>query len=390
MSEPVVTATLILLLLGAGEFISILTKARVPMLLVVVIGYLILLWTDVFPQDMVGNSTLSAFGAMMVAPLIVHMGTLVPFKLLKSQVKSVVIALSGIVMAVILVLAVVPLLFDYASAVAGVGPLTGGTIAFVLTVEALQDLDLSSLIVVPALVIASQKLIGMPLASFFLRRHAKYVKETMCTDEVMDQTSEENLDSFESNKKKTWIPAQYQTNLLLLLQIFIGGSLAVFLADLTGINYSLWALFIGIIGALLGFYNTKMLERANSFGIAMAGLIIFTIGSMDDVTPSMFVGYIPLVVTIMVVGSIGIIVGGIISSKLLKWNLNKGIPVALTALFGFPADFLLCEEVSRSVADDSKEEKIIFDEILTPMIVGGFTTVTTGSIVVVSILVQTL
>lgn len=390
MSEPVVTATLILLLLGAGEFISILTKARVPMLLVVVIGYLILLWTDVFPQDMVGNSTLSAFGAMMVAPLIVHMGTLVPFKLLKSQVKSVVIALSGIVMAVILVLAVVPLLFDYASAVAGVGPLTGGTIAFVLTVEALRDLDLSSLIVVPALVIASQKLIGMPLASFFLRRHAKHVKETMCTDEVMDQTSEENLDSFESNKKKTWIPAQYQTNLLLLLQIFIGGSLAVFLADLTGINYSLWALFIGIIGALLGFYNTKMLERANSFGIAMAGLIIFTIGSMDDVTPSMFVGYIPLVVTIMVVGSIGIIVGGIISSKLLKWNLNKGIPVALTALFGFPADFLLCEEVSRSVADDSKEEKIIFDEILTPMIVGGFTTVTTGSIVVVSILVQTL
>lgn len=390
MSDPVVTTTLILLLLGAGEFVSILTKARVPMLLVVVIGYLILLWTGIFPGDMVGNSTLSAFGAMMVAPLIVHMGTLVPFKLLKSQVKSVLIALSGIVMAVILVLAVVPFVFDYSSAVAGVGPLTGGTIAFVLTVEKLQELDLSSLIVVPALVIASQKLIGMPLASFFLRRHAKHVKETICTEEMMEQTPDDKLDYFEKNKKKTWIPEQYQTSILLLLQVFIGGSLAVILGDLTGINYSLWALFIGIVGALFGFYNTKMLDRANSFGIAMVGLIIFTIGSMDDVTPSMFLGYIPLVITIMLVGSIGIIVGGIISSKLLKWNLNKGIPVALTALFGFPADYLLCEEVSRSIADNSKEEKLIFDEILTPMIVGGFTTVTTGSIVVVSILIQTL
>src|SRR5699024_8812153 len=101
---------------------------------------------------------------------------------------------------------------------------------------------------------------------------------------VMDQTSEENLDSFESNKKKTWIPAQYQTNLLLLLQIFIGGSLAVFLADLTGINYSLWALFIGIIGALLGFYNTKMLEHANSIGIGFAELFIFSNNTLDDVT----------------------------------------------------------------------------------------------------------
>lgn len=74
----------------------------------------------------------------------------------------------------------------------------------------------------------------------------------------------------------------------------------------------------------------------------------------------------------------------------MKWDLNKGVPVALTALFGFPGDYIICEEVSRSVADNEKERQAIFNEILTPMLVGGFTTVTTASIVIASILVQTL
>ncbi|HLR03245.1 MAG TPA: hypothetical protein VK111_10930 [Virgibacillus sp.] len=389
MSEPVVTTMLILILLGVGEFLSIISKARIPMLLVVTIGYLILIWTGVIPKDMLSSSVMSAFGSMMVAPLIVHMGTLVPFKLIKQQIKSVVIALSGIIVSVILVLTIVPLIFDYSTAVAGIGPLTGGTISFVLTVEKLKELDLLGLVAIPALIIAIQSKIGLPLAAQFLRRHARHVKETTCTKEALKEAKSAGETSI-LEKSQTWIPKKYQTNLLLLLQIFIGGSLAVFLGDLTGINYSLWALIIGILGSVLGFYNNSMLERSNSFGIAMVGLIIFTLGNMDEITPSMFLGYIPVVAVTMIIGVIGIMVGGIVASKLLKWNLDKGIPVALTALFGFPGDYLLCEEVSRSVGDNEQQQKAIFDEILTPMLVGGFTTVTTASIVVVSILVETL
>lgn len=389
MSEPVVTTMFILLLLGVGEFLSIISKARIPMLLVVTMGYLILLWTGVFPKGMVSSSVLGAFGSMMVAPLIVHMGTLVPFKLLKSQIKSVIIALTGIVVAAVLVITIIPLFFNYASAVSGVGPLTGGTIAFVLTVEKLQDLNFPGLVTVPALVIAVQGLIGMPLAVIFLRRHAANVKNTTCSNKAL-QAAKENGTQSEEKKSQTWVPEKYQTSMLLLLQIFVGASLAVILGNATGISYSLWALVIGIVGSLIGFYNTRMLERSNSFGIAMAGLVMFTLGEMDDVTPGMFVGYIPVVVSIMVLGVIGIMVGGVIASKLLKWDLNKGIPVALMALIGFPGDYLLCAEVSRSVGENDEQQNAIFDEILTPMLVGGFTTVTTGSIVIVSIMLQTL
>lgn len=390
MNEPIVATMLILLLLGVGEFLSIKSRARIPMLLVVMLGYLVLLWTGIFPKDLIGSSALTAFGGLMIAPLIVHMGTMVPFKLLKSQIRAVFIALFGIIVAAVFVLLLVPMLFDYASAVAGIGPLTGGTIAFILTTDKLQELGLVSLITIPALVIAIQGLIGMPLATHYLRRHAYHIKRELSSNSNIETAATSDATSIKEKKRKTWIPEKYQTNVILLLQLFIGGSLAIFLGNLTGISYSLWALIVGVGGALLGFYNDKMMDRSNSFGIAMVGLIIYSLGAMNDITPSMFVGYIPVVLTIMVVGILGIIAGGIIASKLMKWDLNKGVPVALTALFGFPGDYIICEEVSRSVADNEKERQAIFNEILTPMLVGGFTTVTTASIVIASILVQTL
>src|SRR5699024_11160372 len=102
-------------------------------------------------------------------------------------IKSVVIALSGIIVSVILVLTIVPLIFDYSTAVAGIGPLTGGTISFVLTVEKLKELDLLGLVAIPALIIAIQSKIGLPLAAQFLRRHARHVKETTCTKEALKE-----------------------------------------------------------------------------------------------------------------------------------------------------------------------------------------------------------
>ena len=66
------------------------------------------------------------------------------------------------------------------------------------------------------------------------------------------------------------------------------------------------------------------------------------------------------------------------------------MPVALTALFGFPADYLLCQEVARSMGRTPAETKAIMDDIYTPMLIGGFTTVTLSSVVVASILVSTI
>lgn len=89
-----------------------------------------------------------------------------------------------------------------------------------------------------------------------------------------------------------------------------------------------------------------MLERANSFGLAMVGIILVILPSMNTVTVRTFIGYLPAILLIIALSIAGLVVGGYIGSRIFKWDPRKGIPVALTATFGFPGDYLICEEVS--------------------------------------------
>src|SRR5699024_131796 len=127
-----------------------------------------------------------------------------------------------------------------------------------------------------------------------------------------------------------FLPRKYQTPIVFLFLIFLGGAIAIALDNLTGINYSLWALLIGFIGVLLGFYKDNMMERANSFGITMSLLIIVVMESVEDVTPEMFTTYLPHVLLLLFIGITGLFLGGFIATKLLKWHPFKGISIALT------------------------------------------------------------
>ncbi|WP_048600574.1 hypothetical protein [Rubeoparvulum massiliense] len=391
LDQPIIAVALLFGLLVVGEVISILSRARIPMLFVVFIGYLILLWTGIFPEDIVDKSTLKTFAALMIAPLIVHMGTLIPFKIMKQQYKAVLIALTGIIIAAVTVLLVVTPILGYPSAVSAIGPLTGGIIAFLITSDKLQAIGLSALVVIPALVLALQSIVGLPLASNLLRKYSYKVRDQYEAEQALQQEAAATMEAVEDEStKKLWIKEKYATPVVILFQLFLGGALAVALGNWTGINYSLWALVIGFIGMFVGFYPEKSMVKANSFGIAISALIIFILPSLNSVTFDVFIKNIPVVLLILGIGAGGIILGGFIGSKLFKWEPTLGIPVALTAMFGFPGDYIICDEISRSTGRTEDEQNYIFEKILSPLLIGGFTTVTVASIVIASILMETL
>lgn len=388
LSNPVIATTLIFALIALGEWLSIVSRARVPMLLTAMVGFLILTWTGIFPKDILEKSQFPALGAILIGPAILHMGTMIPFSLLKSQFKAVIIALGGILVSGILILTIIPLIFDYPTAVAGVGPISGGIIALIITSEKLTELGMTSLVIIPALVVAFQGLMGMPLAMNFMRRYAVKIQKDIDNGTFVPMVSEaDTLEEEEKSKKQG--PFKSSTTLK-LFYIFVGASIGVALGTVTPVHYTLWCLAIGVIGLKIGIFEPKTLEKANSFTITMIGIIFVVIGSMAGVTPSQVWSNLPSILLILVIGTFGIAVGGFIMSKLVKWHPYKGMPVALTALFGFPGDYILCEEVSRSVARNEKEAKAIFDELLAPMLIGGFTTVTVASVIIAGILVQTL
>ncbi|WP_175614846.1 hypothetical protein [Piscibacillus halophilus] len=386
LHNPLIATVLIFTLIALGEWVSIVTKARVPMLLTAMVGFLILSWTGIFPEDIMDRSQFALLGSILIGPAIVHMGTLIPLTVLKSQYKAVIIGLSGIIISGILVLSVVTFVFNYETAVAGIGPISGGVVALLITQEKLTEIGLSTIIVVPALIVAFQGVLGMPLALNFMRRYAAKMIKGIDDGTFVPMNGNALKQPLDQQKQG---PLRSSPTIKLFL-VFVVGAIGVILGEITGVHYSLWCLGLGILSVKIGLLENESLNKANSFTLTMIGIIFVVIGTMADVTPQQVLDNLPAILTILLLGTFGIALGGFIGSKLVKWHPYKGMPVALTALFGFPGDYILCEEVSRSVARNEKEEKMIFDELLTPMLIGGFTTVTVASVIIAGILIQTL
>jgi len=394
-----VVASLIMVgVLAVGDMVSFKTRAKLPSLLVASVLFYILLQTELIPSDIIDSTTLTAIGTVMIPVLLVHLGTAIPIEGIKQQYKAVFITLVGLVFSVVLILTVVPLFFDFQSAIAGAGPLTGGLIAYIVTSDALKEVGFENLVAVSISVYILQKIIGMPITSLLLRKYAQqfkrtiegkgYVSSAITADEAQAQAQEEKE---EASEKKYLLPDEYMDSpFIMIFLILIGGAIAVGLSTVTGIHESIFGLIIGLAGNYYGIYPQKALERANGFGLAMVSLILIVLGSLADVTPQQLLSVLPVILTIIAIGTVGLVVGGFLASKLFKWHPLKGISVALTALYGFPADYLIVQEVSRSVGETEEEENAIFDDILSPMLIGGFVSVSTASILIASVLVKLL
>ena len=364
--EPIYSAAIVLAFIAVGELVSIWSKARVPSLLVAMLGIFIFAQLGLVPKTVVDDSMMPAIYTILVAPILFHMGSLIPLPTLLKQWRSVIIAISGMLVAVLLLAAVIVPLFGFPHFVAGSGPLAGGIVATSLTTEGLTAAGVSSAIVVlPALVLMMQSLPAMPMTNFLLRRFAiglrdsgqleKLAADANATGAADDQTGDGGATggtATATKKKPVTLPQFLVDNELFnLFAVLVGGSVATLLAVPTHIPSSILALLLGIASTAIGLTP----ERA--------------------------------LVIILVVGGAGIMLGGFIATKLLRWQPTLGMSVALTAMYGFPADYLLTNEVARSVGRDEVEREQLTDAMLPAMLVGGFTSVSAGSVAIASVLV---
>ena len=95
---------------------------------------------------------------------------------------------------------------------------------------------------------------------------------------------------------------------------------------------------------------------------------------------------VPMLV-IIGVGVIGIYMFSFIAGKILKVSTNLAFATSLTALYGFPADYILTTEIVRSLATNKEEEDVLYQHMVPPMLVGGFVSVTIVSVVLAGVFV---
>ncbi|ETI69777.1 hypothetical protein [Neobacillus vireti] len=401
MSQMLALVIVVLILL-IGDWVAVRTKAWVPSIFISAVLFLIGYWTF-FPKEIVSVAGIPPVVAtMLMYLLITNMGTLLSLKELKEQWKTIVIALSGILGIIALLFGIGTFIYGFETIVVAIPPLVGGVVSALIMSEGAKEAGLASLSVFAIVIYVMQGFAGYPLTSIMLKKEGKrlltqYRQGDMAVKGQPEAAAEVSA-SVESAKPELKLfkrlPDKYNTEYFkffrLALVAFLAYLVSTLLAPIVSISPFVLCLLFGIIAKSIGFLEKQVLQKANAFGFALMGLMLFVFDGLKQATPSMMLEIIyPLVGTI-VIGVIGMYIFSFIAGKILKVSKEMAFAVSLTALYGFPADYIITNEVIKSLTNDEKEKEMLTSRMLPPMLVGGFITVTIVSVLLAGIFVKFL
>lgn len=388
--------TIVLAILYIGDIVATRTKAWIPSVFVCTVLFLIGYWTF-FPKDIVSIAGIGPVVAtMLMYLLITNMGTLLSLKELKNQWKAIVISLAGIVGIIAILFTIGAMIFDLKTMIVAVPPLVGGVVAALVMSEGASAAGLEDLAVFAIVIYVIQGFAGYPITSIVLKREAKRLLKEHQQGKLhtISQVQEEENAATEQPKLLRKIPANYNTEYFKFFRLALVGLLAygtsTVLAPIVTVNALVLCLVFGVLASTIGFLEKQPLQKANGFGFAIMGLMLFIFDGLKQATPEMLMRIIvPLVVSI-VLAVVGMYIFSFIAGKILKVSPNLAFAVSLTALYGFPADYILTNEVVKSSTTDEKEREMLLSRMLPPMLVGGFISVTITSVILAGIFVNWL
>ncbi len=387
--------SIVLVILMIGEIVSTKTKAFIPSVFVSAVLFLIGFWT-ILPADLVTQSSFATpvvYVSMYL--LLTHMGTLMSVKELLAQWRTIVIAMMGIVGICAMTLTIGNALFGWQTVVAATPPLTGGVVASILMSTAATELGLPTIAVLATAMYIMQGFFGYPLTAVLLKKEATRLADQVRSGEVSFKAENKSVGAMAVEEKAGhWkfppVPEKYQSTYVILFKLGLVAWLATLASPIIHLNQFVVCLLFGVIGREFGFLEEKALVKANAFGFLMTVLMAFIFAGLSKATPEMLAKIALPLFGIIILGVIGMGILSILAGKLLGSTKEMAFSIAMTALYGFPADYVLTIEAIKASTKTQEEEDYAMDQMLPKMLVGGFTTVTIASVIIAGIFVKLL
>lgn len=373
-----------------GEYVAKITKAWIPSVFVTAVVLLIGYWT-VIPKEVVSDSMLIPFGSTIgIYLLITHMGTVISLKQLIQQWRTIVVCLSGLAGMMVLGYFVAPLIIDKTLVIAGLPPLTGGIVAATMMQDAAKAAGLEVAAVFAIAMYCVQGFAGYPITAVCLQKEGRrLLKDFRSGKVVLTEQDRREMASVgmtviaDDSDRKTLIPKipdKWNSPILMLGKLGLVGWLATQLGNITGISGAIWALVLGVFFTTIGFLETNLLNRANSYQIIMFALMMYVFDGLKDCTPAMLKSIIVPMVVLIVIGVLGMAIFSFIIAKILKMSFPLAFANGLTALYGFPCDAIITESTCNALGETEEERQYLMSKMFPSMIVGGFITVTITSV----------
>ena len=237
------------------------------------------------------------------------------------------------------------------------------------------------------IVYATQKFFGTPFASYFGMKEAAIIvddfrknKELIAKGQAPKAAEVVIKNTFYERNKK------FYGNFVNLGITALFAWISSELGKATPVSYSIWALLLGAVVCQLGLVPEKILDVAKSSGLlnmAVFASIIPSLASikLEDIGTLSFQIIVIFGVTMVALYlAFGVLpLWKIIGSK----NLALGVSVA--QLLGFPATYLISNEIAVAASETDEEREAIMDAIMPKYVVAGLATVTSISILMAGI-----
>ncbi|VTZ83708.1 hypothetical protein LPCP272_01669 [Lacticaseibacillus paracasei] len=156
------------------------------------------------------------------------------------------------------------------------------------------------------------------------------------------------------------------------------------------INSNVVCLIFGVIAHQIGFLEDNALNKAGVFNWLMYGLLAYVFGQLSATTPAVLGGIVLQIIVLIALGVLGMFLASRLLAKPFGMSWQMAFSCSLTALFGFPADYILTSEVARAMATTEDKEEYLTQQMMPKMLVGGFATVSVASVIIATIFLKLL
>jgi putative effector of murein hydrolase LrgA (UPF0299 family) len=378
-----------------GDILAVATKARLSSVFVALMLFLIGFLTGVLPLDIIQKARLDQLATWASVFIVYHMGTTINLSELIQEWKTVVMSCLAMLVAMISVFLVVPLIGKEA-AIVSIPIVNGGIIATQIMVEGATRQGMALAAALGAIVYAIQKFVGTPPASFFGLKEAEVILADYRKKKAEGIVANSDESHQEEKKKgktiyETLNLDKYYTHFTCLGVTGFFGWLSFWLQAKTTVNYSIWALLLGAITSQLHIVPSKILDKGRAAGLlnmAVFAGIIPALGSINVEDLSTLAVQTVIVFAAVLIGTF------LVMYVLPTWKFigsrNLAIGISMGQLLGFPATYLIANEIATAAAQDEGEREAILKRIMPAYVVSGLASVTTISIIIAGFFVKLL
>ncbi len=380
---------IVLIVFALGDIVGKITKGKLSGMMVVMLLFLVGFLTKLIPADIIDQGGLTALSKLAIAMVLFNMGTTLNVKQLIEEWRTVLMAALCMLASCLVMLLVSPIIgFD--TVLVGMPVINGAAMATSLMASAAAEKGLATAAALCAVIYSVQKFVGAPIASAMGIRYGKKLLKAYRENPTQFQKQETGKGAsakvFFADKHKEW----YSANVMMAL-VAAGSWVAHILGDLTPINYSIWALLLGVVCAASGLVPTKPLQKSNSYGLMMIAVFGSIIPSLAKVSLSDLGTMAFQTIVLFAAALIGVaLVGWVLPTWKLVGDKDLAVGIGVEQFLGFPSNVVICREVGDAVGETPEEKAFIEDTLNVPYVVGGITVITVLSTMLAGFVINML